>query len=52
MSKLLSKYSSEEFSVIANFLEQTTRVLAEEAKRLQENPRKGSTESVATPNYF
>lgn len=34
MSKLLSKYSPEEFSVIANFLEQTTQVLAEEAKKL------------------
>jgi DNA-binding MarR family transcriptional regulator len=37
MSKLLSKYRSEEFSVITNFLEQTTQVLAEEAKKLGEN---------------
>ena len=34
MSKLISKYRSEEFSVIANFLEQTTQVLDEEAKKL------------------
>jgi hypothetical protein len=37
MSKLLSKYRSEEFSVIANFLQQTTQVLDEEAKKLREN---------------
>jgi DNA-binding MarR family transcriptional regulator len=37
MSKLLAKYRSEEFSVIANFLEQTTQVLDEEAKKLSGN---------------
>ena len=36
MSKLLSKYSADEFSVIADFLEQTTEVLAEEAKKLRD----------------
>ena len=35
MSKLLSKYSPEEFSVIAEFLKQTTQVVAEETKKLQ-----------------
>jgi DNA-binding MarR family transcriptional regulator len=35
MSKLLSKYSADEFRVIADFLEKTTQVLAEEAKKLQ-----------------
>jgi len=36
VSSLLSKYSPQEFSAIADFLEQTTEVLSEEAKRLQE----------------
>ena len=35
MSKLLAKYSSEEFSVIADFLKHTAQVLAAEAKKLQ-----------------
>jgi len=47
MSKLISKYRPEEFSVIANFLEQTTHVPAEEAKRLRKNSDTGSTESGA-----
>jgi DNA-binding MarR family transcriptional regulator len=38
MSKLLSKYSASEFSLIADFLEQTTQVLAEETKKLQDKP--------------
>jgi hypothetical protein len=37
MSKLLSRYSPEEFPAIANFSEQTTQVLAEEAKKLHDN---------------
>ena len=37
MSKLLSQYSAKEFSAIADFLEQTTRVLANEAKKLEMN---------------
>jgi DNA-binding MarR family transcriptional regulator len=37
MSRLLSKYSSEEFDVIVNFLEQTTEVLVEETKKLRKN---------------
>ena len=47
MSKLISKYRPEEFSVIANFLEQTTHVPAEEAKKLRKNSDTGSTESGA-----
>ncbi|MGB7436034.1 MAG: MarR family transcriptional regulator [Candidatus Acidiferrum sp.] len=35
MSKLLDKYSAKEFAVIADYLKQTTQVLAEEAKKLQ-----------------
>lgn len=35
MSKLLAKYSPEEFSVIADFLKQSTQVLVREAKKLQ-----------------
>jgi DNA-binding MarR family transcriptional regulator len=35
MAKLLSKYSTEEFSVIADFLKETTEVLAGEARKLQ-----------------
>jgi DNA-binding MarR family transcriptional regulator len=44
MSKLLSKYSPEEFSVITKFLEQTTQVLADETKKLQNSSDKSSTE--------
>ena len=40
MSKLLSKYSADEFAVVADFLEQTTRVLAEEAKKLRDKPER------------
>jgi len=39
MSKLLAKYSPEEFSVIADFLKHTTQVLAGEAKKLQKRAR-------------
>lgn len=39
MSKLLAKYSPEEFSVIADFLKHTTQVLAGEAKKLQGRAR-------------
>jgi DNA-binding MarR family transcriptional regulator len=35
MEKLLSKYSASEFKVIADFLEQTTVILTEEAKKLK-----------------
>ena len=35
MSRLLAKYSAAEFAVIADFLERTTQVLAEEAKKLR-----------------
>jgi DNA-binding MarR family transcriptional regulator len=45
MSKLLSEYSPQEFSVIASFLEQTTQVLAEEAKKLQDSRGKDLTET-------
>ena len=37
LPKLISKYRSEEFSVIANFPEQTTQVLDEEATKLGRN---------------
>ena len=37
MSKLLSKYSEREFAVITSFLEKTTQVLAEEARKIQES---------------
>jgi DNA-binding MarR family transcriptional regulator len=37
MSKLLSKYSAAEFSVIANFLEETTEIVAKETKKLQKD---------------
>jgi hypothetical protein len=47
MSKLISKYRPEEFSVIVNFLEHTTHVPAEEAKKLRKNTDTGSTESGA-----
>jgi hypothetical protein len=36
MSKLLAKYSAAEFAVITDFLERTTQVLAEEAKKLRD----------------
>jgi hypothetical protein len=36
MSKLLSKYGAEEFDAIADFLKETTNVLLEEAKKLQD----------------
>jgi hypothetical protein len=39
MSKLLAKYSPEEFSVIADFLKHTAQVLAGEAKKLQGRAR-------------
>jgi DNA-binding MarR family transcriptional regulator len=47
MSKLLAKYSPEEFSVIADFLKHTAQVLAEEAKKLQGMARVGSRLSGA-----
>ena len=37
MKKLLSKYSASEFKVIADFLEQTTVILTEEARKLKGN---------------
>ncbi len=42
MSKLLSRYSAEEFRVIADFLERTTQVLAEETKKLRDQPQTGA----------
>jgi DNA-binding MarR family transcriptional regulator len=39
MSKLLSKYNAEEFAAIASFLEQTTQILVEEAKKLHDKIR-------------
>lgn len=38
MSKLLAKYNEKEFSVIESFLEKTTRMLTEEARKLQDDP--------------
>jgi DNA-binding MarR family transcriptional regulator len=38
MSKLLARYTLEEFSAIASFLEQTTQVLVEETQKLQDSP--------------
>ena len=35
MSRLLARYSAAEFSVITDFLERTTQVLAEETKKLR-----------------
>lgn len=36
MSKLLAKYGAEEFHAIADYLKETTNVLIEEAKKLQQ----------------
>ncbi len=36
MAKLLASYSAAEFAAIVHFLEQTTQVLAEEARKLQQ----------------
>jgi DNA-binding MarR family transcriptional regulator len=48
MSKLLSKYSADEFRVIADFLEQATRVLTEETKNLQDKPQTAAAETERT----
>jgi DNA-binding MarR family transcriptional regulator len=37
MNNLLAQYSAKEFQIIADFLEQTTHVLAEEAQRLKDS---------------
>jgi DNA-binding MarR family transcriptional regulator len=45
MSKLLSKYSAEQFAVITDFLEKTTVILAEEAKKLRDKPQVGGADA-------
>lgn len=50
MSKLLAKYSPEEFSVIADFLKHTAHVLAGEAKKLQGRAREQPRNILCEPS--